>query len=304
MKINFRVNPVHIIFNSLTCEKIKYSNELEDFRNYLKTKYKKEYDFISEERVRNYFIHIFSKEDLIKSKMSNTIKIYDEIMKNPIFKSIVDDAIKYCNQLERFFNSSSDFLFKFMKDITNIELPNEEIDIYVINPNFYTGFASSKYFNIHNKNVISWGHHLSNEIPNYDLVYLFHEILHIVFNNKFLKIEEQLSQKELFYETETFHSLIELMADNELRVKLNQGKYFELKSHLHLAKWNELIYPYWIFHINRNAENILEEVKKMFERDEKEYDLESLYEIFKRFKFQNMNIIDFWIFVKTNIIKK
>jgi hypothetical protein len=75
---------------------------------------------------------------------------------------------------------------------------------------------------------------------------MWHEILHFYW----LKPkDENLS-----------HAIIELVTDNELRIRLNGGKYPPFVGHSWLEKIRRKIYPYWKKYLNKKlkAKNIFE----------------------------------------------
>ena len=75
--------------------------------------------------------------------------------------------------------------------------------------------------------MFTWGHH--EDWPNYATVYLWHEILHSYF------AFDDLS-----------HALIQLITDNELRVRLNHGMiYPPFVGHERLFPLMDNILPYW-----------------------------------------------------------
>ncbi len=93
---------------------------------------------------------------------------------------------------------------------------------------------------------ICWAH--EEEWPNYNIVYLWHEILHILTYN--------------FSGNETIlHALIELAVDNELRIQLNKGgDYFiedgKFIKHKSLRALEEKILPHWQKYLKNKKQNL------------------------------------------------
>jgi len=95
--------------------------------------------------------------------------------------------------------------------------------------------------------TIVWGH--PEEWPNYSTVYLCHEIMHILTN---------LDPSDIT------HAVIELMTDNELRIRLNnKGKYFQYPGHKHLRKLEKNILPEWKKYLKKPEKNIFNFIKDL-----------------------------------------
>ena len=127
----------------------------------------------------------------------------------------------------------------------------------ITHPKLKNGFAMPRY------NTIGWGH--SEDWKNYSTVYLCHEIMHLLTKN-----------------TKTMHALIQLMTDNELRIRLNKkGRYFTYKKITQATKmppyFKELwqlekkIYPYWKEYLkDKKGRNIID-LEKEIERKIKKH---------------------------------
>ena len=93
--------------------------------------------------------------------------------------------------------------------------------------------------------MIAWGH--NEDWPNYATVYLWHEILHSYLG---------YSEKE--------HALIELIADEELRIQLNGGKYPPfVVGHKNLEKMKKKLLPQWRKYLKLKNRNIREFLRKV-----------------------------------------
>jgi hypothetical protein len=103
-------------------------------------------------------------------------------------------------------------------------------NVYIAHP----GLKAGKNFGGNN---IVWSH--QNYWPNYNTVYIWHELLH-----------------SYFEKDDKSHALIELITDEEMRIKLNGGKYPPFVEHSFLNEvklknlnlWNE--YKTKIYDIN------------------------------------------------------
>ena len=107
---------------------------------------------------------------------------------------------------------------KIINDITGLKL-SKKFNVYLTHPSLKNG----KYIA---KNSIAWGHH--ENYKNYTTIYLWHEILHSYFDLNDLN-----------------HAIIQLVTDNELRLKLNGTKYPPFEGHKDLQNLMSKIVPYW-----------------------------------------------------------
>lgn len=81
---------------------------------------------------------------------------------------------------------------------------------------------------------------------NYNTVYLWHEILHSYFGR-----------------SDSEHALIELITDEEMRTKLNGGKYPPFVGHKDLASLKEKFLPAWKHYLGEKLKNTDMLVKKL-----------------------------------------
>ena len=96
-------------------------------------------------------------------------------------------------------------------------------------------------------NEISWGDEKGKEDPNYDLVYIYHELLHTLFADCAQK-DEKVS-----------HSLIQFFTDWELCGFLNNNqKKYEIHSYLQTIMTS--IYPFMQIYFNKTKEIIQKEM--------------------------------------------
>ena len=121
-----------------------------------------------------------------------------------------------------------------MTELTGIDFKkeNKKFIVYITHPSLRHGKSFQD-------GTIAWGH--NEDWQNYAVVYLWHEILHYYF---------ELSDLD--------HALIELITDNELRVRLNGGKYPPFIGHENLEKLKYKILPYWKKYLKSKNKNIFE----------------------------------------------
>jgi hypothetical protein len=134
---------------------------------------------------------------------SNTIKdVIDEVMITKEYKEFLKTVTDYKNNIEREWEEKKDLILSEIRDIMKVGLPPLETHNVTIIP--------KAGFNLRN-NHIYWGALNNEEFPNYGIIYLMHEYLHSVFG---------LGDVE--------HVVIELIADNELRKRLNLDSDYRL----------------------------------------------------------------------------
>lgn len=179
----------------------------------------------------------------VMKTVKNITKMIKYVIKNKSFLKIIKDVKKYKNKILLEWNTKKNKIIKIIEDITKIKLNGKYIMI-AASEKIYNGMNLSYFLN---KNIFIYGH--KDEWNNYNMCYIIHEILHSMFGH-----------------TDVEHSIIELIADNELRIQLNGcGKYFEINDssnishvgHSHLREMEQKIYPHWIKYL-KNNKNIFE----------------------------------------------
>jgi len=187
-------------------------------------------------------------QNSIKILPNEIQKIFKSIFKSAEFKRILKQTLNYKKFVEEEWNQNKSFVFQYLEDIIGKNLPNLSVTVNVIHPSLMVGQA------IPEKNLIIWGHF--DDWPNYTTVYLTHELLHILFNYYHIK-KNNIS-----------HALIELITDNELRIRLNKrGKYFKEDKydigHPYLRKLEKDILPQWFKYLKTQKKNLILFIKQL-----------------------------------------
>jgi len=156
-------------------------------------------------------------------------QIYQEIFKTIAFKKIERETKAYLQKIESQWRKKEPLIETYIKDSLRIPEIKEPITVYIFHPKLSEGRAYYK------DRVILWGHKELWE--NYSIVYITHEILHILLGG--------ICKDKIIT-----HALIELATDNELRVRLNpQDTYFVkngiYQGHEYQRKLVKKIYPSW-----------------------------------------------------------
>ncbi len=112
-----------------------------------------------------------------------------------------------------------------------------EFNIWLAHPGLKAGT------NMGNRNII-WSYQTLWE--NYNTVYIWHEILH-----------------SYFEPGEITHALIELITDEEMRMRLNGGSYPPYVGHKNLVSIKDRILPMWKDYLSSESTNINSLVQKI-----------------------------------------
>jgi len=148
----------------------------------------------------------FKKE--LHSISDTILKIYQTIFNSQLFKQILKDTVTYQNFVQKQWKQNEKFVLRYLQDIFGFKLPDLNITVLIVSPTLKHGHVIS------GTNIIIWGH--PEDWKNYATVYLAHEICHLLFNYYHIQ------------ENDLTHAVIELITDNELRLRLNnQSQYFK-----------------------------------------------------------------------------
>jgi hypothetical protein len=183
------------------------------------------------------------KKSSLSMTADNAEKLLDTWLKNPQARKLIKETEKYKNWLEKEWGEKGQDALNELKKITKIQLPNRTISVYITHPKLNNGMTI-------NTKTITWGH--SEDWENYSIVYLCHEIMHIVLWNS---------------KSSVSHAAIELATDNELRIKLNKrGEYFREGKydigHNKLKEVEQKLFPRWKKYLKDPKTNIKQFIQK------------------------------------------
>lgn len=228
-----------------------------------------------------------NEEELILKIFSEEEKeFYDGIINTLIFLKMKKETIHNLNRIQKRWQEKSNYINKFLKKLLKTEI-NIETNVYCVHPNSCRGYVLEN-----STNDIIWGHVNGIENPNYDLVYLTHETLHYVFlrNKKWSKEREDV-----------VHTIIELIADNELYTELSGKSKYHI-GHRYLSKIKKEIYPYWLSFLNLSEEKLTKHIIEDGIITSKE-EYEKAKNIINDSSFKRMNIYEFVNFCLNNTKK-
>lgn len=143
------------------------------------------------------------------------------IIRTRVAQRVVRETRAYATRVEREWTRNSAWTIAQLRELTRLPLPRRTIRVFVSHPALRNGRAVDE-------RTIVWGS--KGLFPNDSTVYLAHEILH------------QLTWDDT---TEVGHAAIELLADNELRIRLNGGRYFEQSGLPELRALTRRLLPAW-----------------------------------------------------------
>ncbi|MEK7634704.1 MAG: hypothetical protein AAB396_02380 [Patescibacteria group bacterium] len=178
----------------------------------------------------------------LKQLSTKADKIIVNILHTKEFKKTHQETECYKKWISKQWSRNKININSILKRILKIDIPKIKFKVFLTHPRLTNGHYLGNY-------KICWGH--PEEWRNYSVVYLIHETFHEILKNN----------------SRLMHAIIELAADNQLRIKLNKkGKYFDIKGHKELKKIEKILYPYWIKYLKDKEKNIFEffeEIKKI-----------------------------------------
>ncbi|MEK7543199.1 MAG: hypothetical protein AAB503_02760 [Patescibacteria group bacterium] len=164
-------------------------------------------------------------------------KLIKEALVSTEFKRLKQETIKYERFVKNQWRRNEDRALSELQSITGLDLPKRRITVYLTHPKLKNGVS------LRHLNAICWGHR--ENWKNYTTVYLCHELLHLTTANR----------------EDLMHAIIELVCDNELRIRLNNGgTYFKIDGesigHPELLRTEKKILPFWKKYLKRKDGNI------------------------------------------------
>lgn len=148
------------------------------------------------------------------------------------FSAIHQETHAYLCRLREEWLNNLELSCQIITEITGIDFVGSDYRVFVTHPALPQGAYVGG-------NVILWG---GPELwQNYSTVYLWHEIHHSILGV-----------------SDVSHAIIELITDNELRVRLNSGDYPPLMGHPQLNHLKQKILPYWTQYLELPRRNVFE----------------------------------------------
>lgn len=255
IRLHFKIDEdyflVHLLTRSLNDDDYSSTEHQEDivaFKNEAWRKDKNSYHLLMGDLQTAALI----RNDGLARAVNHVSAYLDEIKQSPAFRLLILQTQSYLHFCEEQWLKNYPIASAFIEDITGLKL-DKDIDVYVTHPNLRNGDCLVKY------NIIEWGHH--EDWPNYQTVYLWHEVLH--------------SYVETNYATIGYHDgisdfvegIAESMTDEMLRSKLNNEPYEPFVGREELISFKRKLLP--MLKSRMKAEkppfaDFLEQAKQMF----------------------------------------
>ncbi|MBU1895712.1 hypothetical protein KJ641_02485 [Patescibacteria group bacterium] len=232
MKLNFVIDEDYFVAHTLCSmgakdfSSSKRKKDIVAFQNFAWGESESHYNFLVARFSSEIFIQ--EKADDLFRKLPKYLRV---LKQSKFYKTILEQTVKYLNFCEKQWDDNYPLSSKVIKKLTDFKL-NKEFTIYITHPGLRNGVCLKD-------DKIAWGHH--EDWSNYATVYLWHEILHSYFEY-----------------TDLDHALIQLIADEELRIKLNGGKYPPFVGHKDLFPLMRIILPNWKKYLKSNSNDIMQ----------------------------------------------
>lgn len=250
MRLFFQINKLYLLFHSLN---LRQPNPFPEWVN-IKDKIWEESLPVSSffmGRPESAFLETDEKEikNTLNKFSKEAIPILEMVKNRKEFKRLISETEEYKKFVFNQWKTNRKKVIKTLEELTGSSLPEKTITVLITHPKLRNGI------HFFGKNIIGWGH--SEDWKNYTTVYLAHEIMHDVMVEKLGKEGRD----------DTSHAIIELMTDNELRIRLNKkGNYFMEKGqkvgHPYLHNTIEKILPIWKEYLKKKDKKIEEFYEK------------------------------------------
>lgn len=242
MKLQFKIDKTYLLVHSLNASQNLPFHAWEHIKDQIWNKSKETYFLING---YSEFILFIINQNKMKETYKKINCLTKELFKTKEFKKLYRETNNYLKTLKKQWGGNKKQALKILEELLGLPLPNKTITVLVTHPKLKNGF------NIPDLNTICWGH--PEEWKNYSTVYLCHEMMHIIIKD--------------YQNDNIMHALIELMTDNELRIRLNKrGKYFKQGKfevgHPYLRKLEKKMFPYWIKYLKKENKKTLFDLEK------------------------------------------
>ncbi len=217
LRLNFTINNRHLITHTLTSMSDEYFSSMEHredivaLQNFAWGQSERCYNFVAGRLSPAIFFATGSIDELTQ--------FFDQVEQSDEFGTICQQTEAYMQTVREQWERTYPLASQVMQQITGLEF-NKDMTVMITHPSLSNG----QYLG---NDTIAWGHH--EDWENYSTIYLWHEALHSYFDFD-----------------DTSHALIQLIADNELRTRLNPGTTSPpFEGHESLFPLMTRIEPHW-----------------------------------------------------------
>jgi hypothetical protein len=242
ISLHLKVDPVYVVYYTLTrCAPESFIagqpfEQIVAFQNRAWAFDRESYDVFRHGVTDKFILRKGSLEQLIE----RANKFLHVMTEEPLFRPILDETLGALSRVEEEWECNFAKSHGVMQEITGLNL-TKEFEVYITHPSLKTGMNMD--------GVILWTHR--QDFPNYNTVYLWHEIMH-----SFIDSTERTKD-----EGELEHAVIELLTDHELRVRLNGGNYPPFIGHKQLHRLEKRLLPSWRTYLKSSDKNIMQFIK-------------------------------------------
>lgn len=239
MDFQFEINK-NLLFFSALVDRSSELPEWDDLRTRLWDKYRLGY-LAFQGKYTKLFLNETAR-DTLETASDELLALVEEGLQSDEFSKLLSETEEYKTWLGNEWEQKKARVNQELLDILRAPLPKDQFKVVVFHPKL----AEGRYLG---KGTLAWGH--SEDWSNYSVVYLCHEALH-----------------EFFGESDLEHSIIELVTDNELRIRLNGGGEYlyidgELVGHENLLNLEKKILSKWLDYLKIPGKNVFELVEEL-----------------------------------------
>lgn len=257
IKLKFKIDKDYLLVHLLSAGDYfcspRYRKDIINLRAFAKKENPKLYGLMSA-KLRN--IDWVRKGQLTRITKSDP-RYLSAIKRNKFFKKIVVQTQQYRAFCQKQWLKNYKIASRFIQYVTGFVL-DKKIDVYLTHPGLYNGDFLIK------QNIITWGYR--EEWPNYQSVYLWHEVLH-----SYLDVDPRYRWlRAVAYhdgESDFEEGVIELVADETLRSLLNHTKYLPFVGRENLIPFKKKLLPIWEKYLKqdqRDFSDFLKQAKQIF----------------------------------------
>lgn len=227
MKLSFEIDENYLISNVLSGRKpaLEYKKDIVTFQDEAWKISKDSYNLLRGE---------LFPDSVSEKNLKNLVSFLKKAKELNSYKKLLKQTSSYKGLVEKQWNKNLKEASLIIKELTGLDL-DKSLTVYITHPAFNRG----RYLG---NNKIAWSH--GEDFPNYSTVYLWHEILH-----------SYLEKNDLT------HSIIQLVAENELKTRLNGGKYPPFEGHEDLFPIMKKLLPSWKKYLKSKDKNIVQFIK-------------------------------------------
>ncbi len=278
MELDFNIDKLYLLLRMLVYQD-KKDNEItlwqnKDVANILtKKEYKAILDYFDDKsKIIKYAIEGIVEKNVPVVEIN---KAFEGLVKTDLFQKFYKENLIYMENVKNYWLKNQKTTDKFISETLRIKNLNIKNKVFISHPKFNVGRSLGN-------NIICFGHIKGIEDPNYNYIYLIHEILHSILsiecsslgemyfekikNNEWEDYWKSLSAKEKDEfnrkwknDVNVIHAIIELATDNELYTQLSNESKYDVghdSKDCDLRSYKKDLYPYWFAYLGLSDDEI------------------------------------------------